>query len=81
MQLKDLTPRYASLAGAIEAKLGARVERLPTTTGELGYRVGPEDLLTVARTLRDAPEFTDDAWEDRAWETRLHDHYGVPYYW
>jgi NADH-quinone oxidoreductase subunit C len=56
MQLKDLTPRYASLAGAIEAKLGARVERLPTTTGELGYRVDPEDLLTVARTLRDAPE-------------------------
>jgi NADH-quinone oxidoreductase subunit C len=56
MQLKDLTPRYASLAGAIEAKLGARVERLPTTTGELGYRVNPEDLLTVARTLRDAPE-------------------------
>jgi NADH-quinone oxidoreductase subunit C len=56
MQLKDLTPRYASLAGAIEAKLGPRVERLPTTTGELGYRVNPEDLLTVARTLRDAPE-------------------------
>lgn len=56
MQLKDLTPRYASLAGAIEAKLGARVERLPTTTGELGFRVGPDDLLEVARTLRDAPE-------------------------
>jgi NADH-quinone oxidoreductase subunit C len=56
MQLKDLTPRYASLAGAIEAKLGARVERLPTTTGELGYRVDPDDLLAVARTLRDAAE-------------------------
>jgi NADH-quinone oxidoreductase subunit C len=56
MQLKDLIPRYAALAGAIEAKLGARVERLPTTTGELGYRVAPEDLLGVCRTLRDEPE-------------------------
>jgi NADH-quinone oxidoreductase subunit C len=56
MQLKDLTPRYAALAGVIEAKLGTRVERLPTTTGELGYRVAPKDLLDVCRTLRDAPE-------------------------
>ncbi len=56
MQLKDLIPRYAALAGAIEAKLGARVERLPTTTGELGYRVAPADLLDVCRTFRDEPE-------------------------
>jgi NADH-quinone oxidoreductase subunit C len=56
MQLKDLTPRYAALAGAIEAKLGRSVERLPTTTGELGFRVAPDDLLEVCRTLRDAPE-------------------------
>ncbi len=56
MQLKDLTPRYAALAGVIEAKIGGRVERLPTTTGELGYRVAPDDLLEVCRTLRDAPE-------------------------
>ena len=56
MQLKDLTPRYAALAGAIEAKLSGRVERLPTSTGELGYCVAPDDLLDVCRTLRDAPE-------------------------
>jgi NADH-quinone oxidoreductase subunit C len=56
MQLKDLTPRYATLAGAIEAKVGARVARLPTSTGELGYDVGPDDLVEVCRALRDAPE-------------------------
>jgi NADH-quinone oxidoreductase subunit C len=56
MQLKDLSRRYASLAGVIEAKLGDSVERLPTTTGELGYRVDAERLLDVARALRDAPE-------------------------
>jgi NADH-quinone oxidoreductase subunit C len=53
MQRKDLTPRYAALAGAIEAKLTSGIERLPTTTGELGYRVAPESLLDVCRTLRD----------------------------
>ena len=56
MQLKAVTPRLAALADAIEAKLGARVERLPTTTGELGYRVAADDLLEVCRTLRDEPE-------------------------
>jgi NADH-quinone oxidoreductase subunit C len=56
MQVKELSPRYAALAGAIEAKLGQRVERLPTSTGELGYSVRPDDLLEVCRTLRDAPE-------------------------
>jgi NADH-quinone oxidoreductase subunit C len=56
MQLKDLTPRYTALAGAIEAKLGRLVERLPTTTGELGYRVAPEELLGVCRALRDTSE-------------------------
>jgi NADH-quinone oxidoreductase subunit C len=56
MQRKDLIPRYAVLAGAIEAQLGERIERLPTSTGELGYRVDPEALLPVCRALRDTPE-------------------------
>ena len=56
MQQKELTPKYAALAAAIEGKLGARVDRLPTSTGELGYRVAPADLLDVCRTLRDTPE-------------------------
>ena len=31
--------------------------------------------------LRDAPEFSDDSWQDRDWETRTHRHYGIPTYW
>ena len=54
MQTKDLSPKYAALAAAVEGSLGKRVERLPTSTGELGYRVvDPADLLDVCRTLRD----------------------------
>jgi len=56
MQAKDLTAKYAALAAAVEATLGARVERLPTSTGELGYRVAADDLLAVCRALRDTPE-------------------------
>jgi NADH-quinone oxidoreductase subunit C len=56
MQQKELTAKYAALAAAVEAKLGSRVERLPTSTGELGYQVAPGDLLQVCTVLRDAPE-------------------------
>jgi hypothetical protein len=31
--------------------------------------------------LRDAPQFSDDSWQDRDWETRTHRHYGTPTYW
>jgi NADH-quinone oxidoreductase subunit C len=57
MQSKDLSSRYAALAGAIEAKLGDRVERLPTSTAELGFRVAASDVLEVCRSLRDEPDF------------------------
>ena len=56
MQQKELTAKYVALAAAIEGKLGARVERLPTSTGELGFNVAPDVLLDVCRTLRDEPE-------------------------
>ena len=57
MQTKELTPKYAALAAAIEARFGAKLERLPTSTRELGYRVEAGDLVEVCRELRDAPEF------------------------
>jgi PRC-barrel domain len=41
-----------------------------------GYRTG----ITESQ-LKDAPQFSDDSWGDRGWETRLHQHYGAPYYW
>jgi NADH-quinone oxidoreductase subunit C len=56
MQNKELTPKYAALAAAVEARFGAKLERLPTSTGELGYRVEAADLVEVCRELRDAPE-------------------------
>lgn len=42
-----------ALAGAIEERLGDRVERLPLNAGQLAYHVDPENLLDCCRTLRD----------------------------
>ena len=56
MQSKELTPKYAALAAAIDANAALKLERLPTSTGELGYRVEPARLLEVCRALRDTPE-------------------------
>jgi hypothetical protein len=33
------------------------------------------------KQLKDAPEFSDDSWQDRDWEARTHRHYGAPGYW
>jgi PRC-barrel domain len=41
-----------------------------------GYRTG-----ITERQLQDAPEFSDDQWGDRDWESRTHEHYGVRPYW
>jgi PRC-barrel domain len=31
--------------------------------------------------LEEAPEFSDDSWTDRVWETRVHEHYKARPYW
>ena len=45
-----------------------------TTIG--GYRTG-----ITQKQLQDAPMFSDDSWNSRDWESRTHQHYGVPAYW
>jgi hypothetical protein len=33
------------------------------------------------KMVESAPEYVDDSWTDRAWETRVHQHYGARPYW
>lgn len=63
--------------------MGLGHNHFPLPWSALSYDTDLEGYRTSVseKQLRDAPEFTDDAWQDRNWETRLHDHYGVPYYW
>jgi hypothetical protein len=63
--------------------MGLAHNHYPLPWSALSYDTALEGYRTRVseQQLRDAPEFTDDAWQDRNWETRIHDHYGVPYYW
>ena len=56
MAPKDLTPKYAALAAAIEGTLAGKAQRLPSPIGELGYELAPADLLECGAVLRDHPE-------------------------
>ena len=51
-------------------------DALTYDTGLGGFRTG-----ITEEQLRDAPEFSDDSWTDRNWETRTHQHYGANPYW
>jgi len=57
MRTKELTPKYAALAERVEARLGAKAARLPTSTGELGYALEPEVLVECCTMLRDEEPF------------------------
>jgi NADH-quinone oxidoreductase subunit C len=57
MRTTALSPKYAALAERVEARLGAGIERLPTTTGELGYAVAVDSVVDCCGILRDEEPF------------------------
>lgn len=63
--------------------LGLAHSHYPIPWNKLTYDTKLEGYRTdvTEKQLRDAPEFSDDAWGDREWEARTHDHYRAPYYW
>ena len=65
-------PIASKLAGSIEAQLREAAQRLPSLPGDLAYEVKPEALLTVCRTLRDAPELRFEMLMDLAGVDYLH---------
>ena len=63
--------------------LGVGHSHYPIPWGMLRYNVGQkayEASITEAQ-LKDAPQFSDNAWTSRDWETKTHKHYGTPPYW
>jgi NADH-quinone oxidoreductase subunit C len=49
--------KLAALAVTIESTFGARLTRLPSLDGELGYEVAPHDLIEICAALRDDARF------------------------
>jgi NADH-quinone oxidoreductase subunit C len=66
------SPAASALSGSIEAQLQDTVQRLPSVPGDLAYEVRPDSLLTVCRTLRDAPELKFEMLMDLAGVDYLH---------
>ena len=63
--------------------LGLGHSHYPIPWGALSYdkSLGGFRTNITEGQLRDAPEFSDDSWQDRDWEARTHRHYGAPGYW
>ena len=72
MRTKALSPKYAALAERAEARLGSRIERLPTTTGELGYALEASSVVECATILRDEEPFRFEALIDLCGVDYLH---------
>ena len=51
-----MSERTEALAQKIDAQLAGSVQRVPALASELAYTCAAAELLTVCRTLRDAPE-------------------------
>ena len=49
-----------TLAARIDARFGEKLSRVPSTCDELTYELNKDDLLEVAKALRDEPEFAFD---------------------
>jgi hypothetical protein len=54
---------------------------VPWSTLSYDTSLGGFKTSITEQQLKDAPDFSDDSWTDRDWETRTHRHYGVPEYW
>ncbi len=63
--------------------LGLGEKHFPLPWNSIHYDRDREGYVAnvTEQQLRDAPEFSDDSWTDRSWETRLHEHYRADPYW
>lgn len=52
-----MTSKYETLAARIDARFNEQVNRVASTCGELTYEIGKDDLLPVAKALRDESDF------------------------
>jgi sporulation protein YlmC with PRC-barrel domain len=73
--------RYAVLSFGGVLGLGHSYYPLPWNA--IKYDTNSEGFVTnvTADQLKDAPEFSDDSWTDREWETRWHQHFRAEPYW
>ena len=81
--IDKLSGRVAYAVMSFGGFLGLAHSHYPIPWSALRYDTtldGFRTQITEAQ-LRDAPDFSDDSWSDRAWETKTHQHYDASSYW
>ena len=83
MMIDKLSGKVSYAVMSFGGFLGLGHNHYPLPWGALKYNteLGGFQTGVSEAQLKDAPEFSDDAWANRDWETRIHTHYGVPPYW
>src|SRR6478752_1673095 len=81
--IEKISGRVAYAVMSFGGFLGLAHSHYPVPWSALKYDTSLEGYVTgiTEAQLRDAPEFSDDSWGDRTWETQLHKHYGAATYW
>ncbi|MEZ5730673.1 MAG: PRC-barrel domain-containing protein [Hyphomicrobiaceae bacterium] len=81
--IEKLSGRVAYAVISFGGFMGLGHSHYPVPWGALKYdtRLGGYRTGITEQQLRDAPDFSDNSWRDRSWETRTHEHYNVPGYW
>jgi len=78
--IDKVSGRVVYVVVSFGAFMGLGHSHYPIPWGALTYDPSLDGFLTniTEQQLRDAPDFSDDSWEDRDWAARTHRHYGVP---
>jgi len=81
--IDKLTGRVAYAVMSFGGFLGLGHSHYPIPWSALTYEKSLGGFRTniTEQQLKDAPQFSDDSWEDRDWETKTHQHYRAPAYW
>jgi PRC-barrel domain len=81
--IDKLSGRVAYAVMSFGGFMGLGHSHYPIPWGVLSYdkSLGGFRTNITEQQLKDAPEFSDDSWQDRDWEVRTHRHYGAPEYW
>jgi sporulation protein YlmC with PRC-barrel domain len=81
--IDKLSGRVAYAVMSFGGFMGLAHSHYPIPWGALTYdkSLGGFRTNITEQQLKDAPEFSDDSWQDRDWETRTHRYYGARQYW
>jgi hypothetical protein len=81
--IDKLSGRVAYAVMSFGGFMGFGHSHYPIPWGALTYdkSLGGFRTNITEQQLKDAPEFSDDSWQDRDWEVRTHRHYRAPEYW